>query len=144
MSRLIRRFVVGVAAGVGAVLALRYWQKVDEERHKRRREEPGEPGPAEPTDPAAAAPGEPEPAEPTDDVAPEPGEPAEVKGVIIPDPEALLAFANGAEEAALQSAGLTANAIKAVLAHRPFASVEALGSTKGIGKKTLEALRDSA
>jgi len=68
----------------------------------------------------------------------------EVKGVRFADPAAVLALANGADGEALAAAGLTANAIRVILAQRPFASVEALAATKGIGKKTLETLRDRA
>ena len=63
-----------------------------------------------------------------------------VKGVHISDPAAFVAAANAADEAGLKAIGLKGKALKLVLAGQPFASAEALGSTAGIGPKSVQAL----
>lgn len=90
----------------------------------------------------------PEPLEEADNrpppAEPAPSEPLELKGVAIPAPDRLVAWVNGASEAALGEAGLTAAATKVVLAERPFDGAEALADTRGIGPKTLQALAEAS
>lgn len=113
--------------------------------------EADEPGDVEPEE-AVEAPVEPDEPEPQEEPeaenrAPEPldddnrpPEPLELRGIAIPDPEALVRYANEASETALTEAGLGAAARKVVLDQRPFATAGDLASTRGIGPKTLEAL----
>jgi outer membrane biosynthesis protein TonB len=63
-----------------------------------------------------------------------------VNGVTVPDPEATLLLANVANEAQLTEAGIKGRAATSLVEGRPFADLEQLGNTKGVGKKTLEAL----
>ena len=68
------------------------------------------------------------------------GLPYEYDVVVIADFAALVAVANDAPDEALAGAGIKGNQLKALLRGRPFADAEALGSTAGVGKKTLRAL----
>jgi hypothetical protein len=64
----------------------------------------------------------------------------EVDGVVFPDGAAALAFANQADDEALKAAGIKGRALKLVQGGRPWASLQDVSATAGIGKRTLEAL----
>ena len=108
-----------------------------------------EPEPEPVAEPVAELEPEPEPEpEPVAD-APEPvaeapvAEPAEdvvLKGVVIEDPAAFLAFVNDATEAQLEAAGIKGKPQNLLVEARPFESVDAIGATKGIGRRTLQSL----
>ena len=63
-----------------------------------------------------------------------------LKGVDIADAAAFVAAVNAADEATLKGAGLKGKALKVVLAGQPFASAEAVGSTAGVGPKSIAVL----
>lgn len=147
MKRLVR---IVSAVGAGASLA---WGIAKALRKGARRT--GDTGtwqpPAAPATPPASKPAPvsepeavaaPEPVEVEADEAPEVEEPRDVviKGVVIYQPGALLTFVNEADAEALKDAGVKGRALSVIEGARPFASVEDLGKTAGVGRRTLQAL----
>ena len=153
-----RVFRVVSALGAGASLV---WGLARSLRKKSKPDEatpewPPRPEPGAAAEPAAAA----EPgaaAEPAaaaqPETAPEPAAPPQpeatpeelvLKGVVIEDPARLVSFVNEATDEAFHAAGIKGKALSVVLANRPFADAQALGSTSGIGRRTLQALNSAA
>lgn len=62
----------------------------------------------------------------------------------VEEPDAVVTFVNRASAEALERAGVARGPRAALLAARPFASVDELAATSGIGPKTLEALVHAA
>jgi hypothetical protein len=90
--------------------------------------------------PAEEPPVEEAPAEPVDDAPEDAPEELVLKGVVIDDPAAFLAFANDATEAQLEEAGIKGRPQSVLMEARPYDSVEAIGATKGVGRRTLQSL----
>jgi DNA uptake protein ComE-like DNA-binding protein len=63
-----------------------------------------------------------------------------VKKVWIKNPSAVVALANAADEDMLRTWGLRGAGLTAVMARRPFGSVEDLAATEGVGRRTLQHL----
>ena len=151
----------GVAASIGAILAFRKKSPAEESEDDKATAVPAptaQPTPqnnspkAQPTGSATSdeeaitevidvpkpktAAAEPVPEEP---VAEEPVA-VTLKGVDIADAAAFVAAVNAADEATLKGAGLKGKALKVVLAGQPFASAEAVGSTAGVGPKSIAVL----
>jgi hypothetical protein len=88
----------------------------------------------------------PPPVEPAPVVLPPPGEKrtwmADVDGVVLSGEQATraLAFVNSASVRDLAEAGVYEDGIRLIVGHRPFPTLEAFGETKGIGRKTVEAV----
>ncbi|MCA9569268.1 MAG: hypothetical protein KC656_15575 [Myxococcales bacterium] len=87
---------------------------------------------------AAEAAAPPEPVEATEPAPAE--EETVIKGVVVYHPDRLIAWVNGADEDALKDAGLKGKALSTVLESRPFGTADDIGSTSGIGRRTLQAL----
>lgn len=137
--RLVSALSAGASLAWGIARALRKGSKRDA-------------APPWPETPAAPAP------KPAASVAPAPAEPVEaaaepveapvaeekqeilIKGVVVYDAAALLAFVNDADSEAFKEAGVKGKALAVLEGARPFASAEALGSTAGVGRRTLQAL----
>jgi DNA uptake protein ComE-like DNA-binding protein len=73
-------------------------------------------------------------------VSPEPP-PSEAAASQAAEAPPALHLANAASQAELAAAGVSKGAVRAILRGRPFASMEALAHTRGIGPKTMAALR---
>jgi hypothetical protein len=168
MTRMPRQ--IGITAALGAaagaiLLAYQWWLDRQEqpdyagnapapEPPAPRRPAPAtevKPAPAAEVKPAPAAKVEPKPADQAEakpaaaQAEPKPAKPAapaagELGGHAVPDVAALLAFVNTADEAALREAKIRQPALGTLLTSRPFASLDQLAATAGIGPKTLEAL----
>ena len=132
MSRVYARALVALAGAAAAYWAWHRNQPV------ASRWPPGGWEPSTPPESPAEEPvPEPEPeakAQPVAEVEPEP----------TADVDPVLVFANTADPAALEACGLKGAALRKVLAERPFASVEAMRATRGIGPKTLNHLESGA
>jgi hypothetical protein len=151
MGTLIRGFLILLAAGVAAIFATKLY--------KDNQPDTPDDGPKRPNDQAPEPEREPAPSEAVtevdevdssseaitevDEVDEVADEPITVKGVTFDNPKRALAFANDAAAEMLEEAGLNANARKALIGGRPFADMSGLEATKGIGKKTLESIRDA-
>ncbi len=94
--------------------------------------------PAPTPEPVLTAPAE--PAHEPEAAAPAPAAGVEVKKVWIKNPSAVVALANAADEDMLRTWGLRGAGLTAVMARRPFGSVEDLAATEGVGRRTLQHL----
>jgi outer membrane biosynthesis protein TonB len=104
-----------------------------------------EPTPAPKPTPAPAPAPAPKPAPTPEPVAAKAApEPTEVKGVRLDDPAAVVAAANTASDESLEGAGVKGNQLKTLVQGRPYADVDSLANTAGVGKKTLRALVELA
>ncbi len=106
----------------------------DPEPEPEAEPEADEPEADEPSE--EAEPAEPEADEPSDP----PAEEVVIKGVVIEDPAAFLKFANSATEEELEAAGIKGKPQSVLIDARPFDTVESVGATKGVGRRTLQSL----
>ena len=68
----------------------------------------------------------------------------EVSGIVFKNAVAALRWVNTANEGTIRKADIRACATSVLIKNRPFTSLAAVNATPGIGKKTLQAIRDAS